>query len=83
MIRIGQLKLQPNHTEHDLVDKIAVRKVERERYIQQIVAEVSKHIEMMFSMISSCYLLRIPSMLISTFFIVVFCYERNGFNLQK
>ena len=30
---------------YDLVDKIAVRKVERERYIQQIVAEVSKHIE--------------------------------------
>jgi len=30
---------------YDLVDKIAVRKVERERYIQQIVAEVTKHIE--------------------------------------
>ena len=30
---------------YDLVDKIAVRKVERERYIQQIVEEVTKHIE--------------------------------------
>ncbi len=30
---------------YDLVDKIAVRKVERERYIQQIVAEVTRHIE--------------------------------------
>jgi uncharacterized FAD-dependent dehydrogenase len=23
MIRIGQLKLQPNHTEHDLIEKLA------------------------------------------------------------
>ena len=30
---------------YDLVDKIAVRKSERERYIQNIVNEVSKHIE--------------------------------------
>lgn len=30
---------------YDLVDKIAVRKSERERYIQNIVSEVSKHIE--------------------------------------
>ncbi len=30
---------------YDLVDKIAIRKSERERYIQNIVNEVSKHIE--------------------------------------
>ena len=29
---------------YDLVDKIAIRKVEREKYIEKIVAEVTKHI---------------------------------------
>ncbi len=36
--------LQPD-VYYDLVDKIAVRKVERERYVQNIVDEVSAHIE--------------------------------------
>ena len=30
---------------YDLVDKIAIRKSEREKYIQDIVAEVSEHIK--------------------------------------
>ena len=37
--------LQPD-VYYDLVDKIAVRKVERERYVQNIVDEVSAHIEL-------------------------------------
>ena len=36
--------LQPD-VYYDLVDKIAVRKVEREKYVQDIVDEVSAHIE--------------------------------------
>ena len=36
--------LQPD-VYYDLVDKIAVRKSEREKYVQDIVDEVSKHIE--------------------------------------
>ena len=36
--------LQPD-VYYDLVDKIAVRKVERERYVQNIVDEVSAHIQ--------------------------------------
>ena len=36
--------LQPD-VYYDLVDKIAVRKVERERYVQNIVDDVSAHIE--------------------------------------
>ena len=36
--------LQPD-VYYDLLDKIAVRKVERERYVQNIVDEVSAHIE--------------------------------------
>ena len=46
-IKVDDLSLKYLEPEvyYDLVDKIAIRKSERERYIQNIVNEVSKHIE--------------------------------------